>query len=201
MSFRPLASGLLVCLLASLSGCVARQSEPSTVPRVASLEGWPAETFALPPDFAPSLPSGTESLRFAPGWRDPSAEDFWSYAFVMWIDAPAPDAAGIDHLIETYYNGLLNSFAAGAEKDIRATPVRVDVALIAPSRYEARMHAIDAFATFKPIDLRVLVDAVAQTDARTRLHIRVSPRPKEHEIWRSLQEAIASILADKASPP
>ena len=55
------------------------------------------------------------------------------------------------------------------------------------------MHLIDAFATFEPIDLRVMVDTVAETDERTVLRIQVSPQPEEHGIWRSLEAAIASI--------
>ncbi len=207
-AFRLLEISIAAYLAASLVGCYPRHATPSPAPAeqaaqatatpepdTISLEGWPAETFALPPGFAPDLPQGTESLRFAPGWRTPAAEGFWSYAFVMWLDAPEPDAAGIDLLLETYYNGLLNSFAAGANKDISATPARVEIASIAPNRYAAEMRAIDAFATFEPIDLRILIDTVAESDARTRLHIRLSPQPKEHAIWKSLEAAITSILA------
>jgi hypothetical protein len=205
-----LSLGVIACLHA----CATRDAtapHPTPVDRVngtgvahqpdaVSLEGWQAETFALPPAFAPELPKGTESLRFAPGWRDPSAEGFWSYAFVMWIDESAPplDAARIDDLLEKYYNGLMTSFAAGKGKDISGTPARVDVVRTAPNRYEARMHLIDAFATFEPIDLRVLVDTVAETDTRAILRIRVSPQPQEHAIWRSLNAAIASIPARDA---
>ena len=191
----------LVALVACLPACATRDAPPGTgvhQPEAVSLEGWQSETFPLPPGFAPELPSGTESLRFAPGWRDPAAEGFWSYAFVMWINEPAPDAARIDDLLEKYYNGLMSSFAAGSNKDISGTPARVDVLRTAPNRYEARMHLIDAFATFEPIDLRVLVDAAAETDARAVLRIRVSPQPKEHAIWRSLDAAIADILSRDA---
>lgn len=195
-----------------LTACTTRDAtsvpEPAPVERVngavvvhqpdaVSLEGWQAETFALPPAFAPELPTGTESLRFSPGWRNPSAEGFWSYAFVMWINEPAPDAARIDDLLEKYYNGLMTSFAAG--RDISSTPARVDVVRTAPNRYEARMHLIDAFATFEPIDLRIVVDAVAETDLRTILSIQVSPKPKGHAIWRSLRAAIANILSRNAA--
>jgi len=136
---------------------------------------------------------------FSPGWRNPSAEGFWSYAFVMWINEPAPDAARIDDLLERYYNGLMTSFAAGKGKDISGTPARVDVVRTEPNRYEARMHLIDGFATFEPIDLRAVVDVVAQTDARTTLRIQVSPQPQHHAIWRSLKAAIASILSRDAA--
>lgn len=163
-----------------------------------SVEGWQAEAFALPPGFAPELPTGKESLRFAPGWRDPGAEGFWSYAFVMWINEPASpalDAGRIEDLLEKYYTGLMSAFAAGKGKDISGTPVRIDVASITASRYEASMHLIDAFATYEPIDLRVLIDVAGEADGRMVLQIQVSPQPREHAIWRSLRAAIASIVA------
>jgi hypothetical protein len=198
-------------VIAGLSACATRNAAPVPTPALergngavgrhpdaTSVEDWQAETFALPPGFAPELPTGTESLRFAPGWRDPNAEGYWSYAFVMWINEPLPDAARIDDLLERYYNGLMTSFAAGKGKDISSTPARIDV-LRGPSRHEARMRLIDAFATFEPIDLRVLVDTVAQTDARTIVSIQVSPQPKEHAIWRSLESAIADILSRDAA--
>mgnify|MGYP002631226562 CR=1 FL=1 len=158
-----------------------------------SLEGWPAETFPLPPGFAPTLPSGTESLRFAPGWRDPKTEDFWSYAFVMWIDEPVPDSAHVGELLNGYYDGILSVFARNAGKDIGSDPVQVKVTRTAPNMYEAQMHAIDAFATFQPIDIRVLVDVIPEAKGPTTVHVRLSPQPKEHRIWRALEAAIASI--------
>lgn len=162
-------------------------------PDPVSLEGWASETFALPPGFAPGLPTGAESLRFSPGWRDPSAEGFWSYAFVMWIDEPVPDAERIDELLESYYTGLMSAFAAGKDKDIGGDHVRVEVTPTSPNHYEAHMRLIDAFATFEPIELRVVINTVAESDARAALRIKISPQPAAHGIWRSLEAAIASI--------
>lgn len=158
-----------------------------------SLEGWPSETFTLPPGFAPDLPAGTESLRFAPGWRDPSSENFWSYAFIMWIDEAAPDAARVDELLNSYYDGIMLTFAKNAGKDIGSDPAQVDVVRTAPGHFEAKMHVIDAFATFEAIDVRVLIDTVAGTDGHSAVSIRLSLQPAEHVIWRSLEAAIASI--------
>ncbi len=202
-AFNPRLRRAIVALgvIACLSACAARDATPAPEPAAVSLEGWQAETFPLPPGFAPELPTGTESLLFSPGWRDPRAEGFWSYAFVMWIDEPVPDGARIEDLLERYYNGLMATFAAGKGKDISGTPARVDVAPTptGPNRYAARMHLIDAFATFEPIELRVLVDAAAETDARSSVRIRVSPRPREHAIWRSLDAAVESILSHDAA--
>jgi hypothetical protein len=193
-----------VGVIACLSACVTQDAKP--VPKsalvdpappivhqtdAASVEGWQAETFALPPAFAPDLPQGTESLRFAPGWRNPHAEGFWSYAFVMWIDEPVPDAARIDALLEKYYTGLMTSFAADKGKVI--PPAQVEVKRTAPKRYVARMHLTDAFATFEPIDLRILIDALPETSKSAVLRIQISPQPPDHAIWRSLNAALVSI--------
>ncbi len=187
---------LALCVIAWLPACVSPAAAPEPArPGAVSIEGWQAETFPLPPGFAPQLPSGVESLRFSPGWRDPGAEGFWSYAFVMWIDEPAPDAARIKAMLEAYYNGLMASFAADKGKDLSATPARVDVARAGTGRYEARMRLVDAFATFEPINLRVLVGTVARSGAHSAVSVQVSPQPKEHEIWRSLGAAVADILS------
>ncbi|MFT7461846.1 MAG: hypothetical protein ACI9EF_000180 [Pseudohongiellaceae bacterium] len=176
---------------ASVSAAVAPDPEPI------SLEGWPSESFVLPPGFAPDLPAGNESLRFAPGWRDPSSADFWSYTIAMWIDEPAPDASRIDDILELYYDGLMVRFAAGQDKDVGSDPAQVEVTTTAPNHFEAQMHLIDCFATFEPIDLRVLVDTVTETlsagHERTVVRIQLSPQPKEHRIWRSLEAANATM--------
>lgn len=187
---------LALSVIAWLPACASQDAAPEPARTSAvSLEGWQAETFPLPPGFAPNLPTGVESLRFAPGWRDPGADGFWSYAFVMWIDEPAPEGARIQQLLEAYYNGLMAAFAGDKAEAVSAAPARVNVERAGPGRYEARMRLIDAFATFKPIDLRVLIDTAARTNARSTLSIRVSPQPKEHTIWRSLDAAVADILA------
>lgn len=185
---RSVHTALLFVLIATLSACAARQhNRPTPV----SLESWQSETFPLPPSFAPGLPTGTESLRFAPGWREPKSENFWSYAFVLWIDEPAPDAARIDQLLEQYYDGLMAAFAEGKP----LTPARVELTRTAPNRFHASMHLTDAFATFQPIDLRLAIESRQEAPSRSTLRIQISPQPNDHPIWPSLDAAITSILA------
>ena len=162
-------------------------------PDAISLEGWASETITLPPGFAPELPNGVEELRFAPGWRDPSSDGFWSYAIVMWIDEPAPDAARIDELLENYYDGLISAVAGDGDKSVGSDPAQVDVRRTAPNHFEAQIHLIDTFTTFEPMDLRVMVDTVTEAEGHSALHIQASPQPEEHAIWRSLEAAIAAI--------
>lgn len=187
---RPLSTVILLSLIATLSACAARPHQRAASSPI-TLAGWQSETFPLPPSFAPGLPTGTESLRFAPGWHDPKSENFWSYAFVMWIDEPAPDAARTDQLLEQYYDGLMTAFADGKP----LTPARAEVTRTNQAHlYEARLHLTDAFATFKPIDLRLVIESRAVTPSRSTLRIQISPQPSTHPIWTSLNAAITSIM-------
>jgi hypothetical protein len=168
-------------------------SEPEAEQVTFSVEGWTPEIIALPPQFAPELPTGVESLLFAPGFRNSDAEDFWSYVFVLWIDEPAPDAARLDEMLELYYDGLISAVAGAKGEDVGSDPAQVDVTRVASGHFEVRMRLIDAFFTFEPIDLRARVDTVAETSERTILRIQASPQPETHAIWRSLEAAVASI--------
>ncbi|MCA9307109.1 MAG: hypothetical protein KDA16_11280 [Phycisphaerales bacterium] len=168
-------------------------------PRFASLENWASETFALPPGFAPDMPSGSESLRFAPGWRTPEAEGFWSYAFVMTIEEAEPDLDRVESLLETYYTGLMSAFAG--DRNISAVPVRVELERIGDGRYAGEMNLVDAFATFEPKVLRVMADTAGVSDARSTVAIRVSAQPEGHAIWRMLEAAIADIHASLGADP
>ena len=161
-------------------------------PSVDALEGWASEVIALPPGFAPDLPTGVESVRFAPGWRDPDAEGFWSYSIVMWIDEGVPDAARIDELFEAYYSGLMNAVAGDRREEVRRDPVRASVVSAGPNRFEATVHLVDAFTTFKPIDVRLKVETEADGAGRSVVRVRASPQPDSHGIWGLLQAAIES---------
>jgi len=158
-----------------------------------NLDDWATETFALPPGFAPELPVGSESLLFPPGWRDPDSENFWSYAFVMSIEEQAPDMQRVQELLELYYDGLMAVFASNKDKESLIKPTKVAIRQVKPNHYEATMHLVDAFATFEPMDIRVLIEAVADGDEHSFVHIRVSKQSEGHAIWKSLAAAIGRI--------
>ena len=71
-------------------------------------DGWRTETIPFPLEFAPDLPyTGLEELRFAPGMFEAGSPDFWSYAFVWWVDAGQPtDLGSLAAHLESYFRGL-----------------------------------------------------------------------------------------------
>lgn len=178
---------LLSTALLLATSCAGTPPEPAPV----SLEGWASETIELPPAFAPELPPGVESLRFAPGWSDPESDGYWSYAFAVWLDGPAPDAAGLQAWLDTYYDGLLSAVAASGGRDAGDDPARIEVTETAPGTYRASMRIVDAFGDLEPVALRARV--ATDEGPETVLRLQVSPQPDDHEIWLALATAVAGI--------
>src|ERR1700760_3139406 len=77
----------------------------------AAPEGWRKETIPFPLEFAPSLKhKGLEELRFAPGMFKPGAPDFFSYAFVWWLEGePPPAASALESELPVYFRGLCDA--------------------------------------------------------------------------------------------
>jgi len=116
-------------------------------------EGFRSETIPFPLEFAPGLThKGFEELRFAPGFFDPAAPGYWSYAFVWRTEDPAAlDAAAVGAELTAYFHGLIEAVDEAkqiANKDaivVRATPAGARMTLTA--------HVFDAFKTKLPLDL------------------------------------------------
>src|SRR5215470_964537 len=138
---------LVPCLLACGSSPpspppepTARQPLPWPVPT-----GFRGETIPFPLDFAPGLPhKGVEELRFAPGFFDPAAPGYWSYAFAWRTDDPAElDAAALGGELTAYFRGLIGA----VDEKHELTNLDSIVATARPDgkRFALSAHVIDAF--------------------------------------------------------
>lgn len=137
-------------------------------PSCAALPQWRYEHIALPPEFAPSLPRGAETLWFAPGMFKPDADDYFTYAFSLDWDHPfEPTAAALEPVLVDYYRGLMAAVAGG--EPIREARVRVGedgkTAVVVMSdeftktpeievslRISGDAECLSVFATAKPSD-------------------------------------------------
>ncbi|MDB4961931.1 MAG: hypothetical protein JWP01_1930 [Myxococcales bacterium] len=146
--------GLVACLLVA---CSSAGSPPPRVPAPPTPwpvpDGWKHELIAFPLGFAPSLAhDGVEEIRFAPGFFQPAAPGYWSYAFVWRLDnVPAFDASTVAAELTTYFRGLVDAVDETdeiADREsivVRAKPEQAHLALAA--------HVIDAFASKLPVEL------------------------------------------------
>ena len=195
----------LLLLLSWTFACEARSpnqphaaaSEPSI--RWPIPEGWKHETFALPPEFAPTLPyQGTEDLRFMPGFSSPTAPDFWSYDLVWWLDQPpAFQATSLAQSLTTYFRGL--STAVGGSKyhfdPARYRTVLTPVPASEPSRLTGQVFTYDPFATGQPITLNVEAELRSCPGTKqVAIMVALSPKDTTDSVWKALRATAGTLV-------
>lgn len=157
--------------------------------------GWRTETIPFPLDFAPDIQHrGIVEVRFSPGFRDPAAPSFWSYAFVWWLeDDVALTRQLISDELTRYYFGLSKA-VAGDKYSVRADQFRTDLkddVLATPysSAYRGMIDSFDPFKTGKPIRLTVRI-RVGKCEAPRRrfMLVEASPQPVTAAIWTELSQ-------------
>ncbi len=192
---------LLACaLLCASCGSTTQPAEqgseqaPDSAPPAPEFDGaalaaeWRPETIALPQDWAPDLPKGTEVLRFAPGMFQEGAEDYWTYAFRVDLAEELDGEAGIANFLELYYDGLLGMVGTGRGYDMGDDPAQVHVGQPKNGVYPIRIELIDGFVTGKPLTLHMDWRGAGKT-----LRIIASPQPRDHQLWGQLR-AIVNVL-------
>jgi len=139
--------------------------------------GWKKETIPFPLDFAPELPyRGVEELRFMPGFFDPSASGWWSYAFVWWIEGrPRLDTAVLTDNFRTYFIGLARAVAEGK---FPVDPATFQVSFVPGEgrTFNGTLRVLDAFKTHKDVDLLARI-RVSECGDHTAVLAAIAPPP------------------------
>lgn len=135
---------------------VPPSTEPSP-PICEAAPGWRPERISLPPPFAPSLPSGSELLWFAPGMFDTDADDYFSYVFELALEEPPPtEPAQMRSLLHAYYAGLMTAVAEGAGRT--AGEVHVEVGSAESGQYVAKIEMTDEFNEGIPVSVELALE-------------------------------------------
>lgn len=73
-------------------------------------KGWDVERFLIPIEFAPQIPyKGVEDIRFTPGWGNIKSDEYWTYAFLWYLDgSPKINKKIIEDNLRAYYTGLVS---------------------------------------------------------------------------------------------
>lgn len=159
-------------------------------------EKWTTETFPLPPAFAPTIQyKGMEDIRFAPGWANPASDEYWTYAFVWWIDGEQTinDTTLANHL-QAYYTGLVagnaKSNAVAKQKLIPAVAVikKITTAAGDIETYKGDITMQD----YMDLGLKQLVLHATihkkQCAGHTALLFQLSPKEETHAVWNGLNK-------------
>ena len=159
-------------------------------------KGWTIERFLIPISFAPQISyKGVEDIRFTPGWGNIKSEEYWTYAFLWYLDgSPKTDANIIAANLKAYYKGLVEinseSFKVPAEKLI---PVLTSFKEMQTAKgdlktYTGTIEMLD-YMQHKPIKLNSIVHLKScAKDNKTLLFFELSPKPLTHNNWLLLNQ-------------
>jgi hypothetical protein len=196
------------CLLVLAVACAAAQ-ESETPYTFTAPEGWRQERIPFPLGFAKDLEyKGHEDLRFAPGMFKAEAADYFSYAFVLWIDGKMSfEPRSLEKDLLKYYKGLCGSVAKGKKLDLDLSKIAVQVTKqdrkVSLGGEEAELlHAridwYDPFVTGKPLTLHLEIWArSADAGKRSCLFALASPQEKSAPVWDTLRKIQSGFTCPK----
>jgi hypothetical protein len=159
-------------------------------------EGWNLERSPLPPSFAPAFGlKGFEEIRFPPGWPVASSDQYWSVAYLFWLNGgQTVDAPTLEQNLTIYFDGLIKTGGGGAPHQLPSQPVPTRIKLQKtkpePGDGETFAGTIDMldYMAGKPITLHVLVHLNTCGDPRhVPLFIEASPKSFDQPIWNDLK--------------
>jgi hypothetical protein len=170
-------------------------------------KGWDVERFLVPIEFAPSIPyKGVEDIRFTPGWGNVKSEEYWTYAFLWYLDdKPAMTAEIVADNLKAYYTGLVgrNIVPRKIPAD-KIFPVKTAITATKTTAGDTRTFAgtiyMPDYMEQKPITLNCIVH-VRSCPGKNNSFIfnEISPKPYSDSIWTSLNQLWTDFSCDKAA--
>jgi hypothetical protein len=153
--------------------------------------GWRIERYLFPPPFAPDVKlKGIEELRFPPGWGVASSNEYWSVAFLFWLNKDQTiNADVLKEMLTTYFDGLINANVAPNASKI---PTRVSIQKIKPEAddietYSATINMLD-FQAMKPMTLNFMAHVKSCNDKNHfPVFAEMSPKPNSDPLWNDLK--------------
>jgi hypothetical protein len=169
-------------------------------------DNWRIERAYVPGPFSPHFGlRGVEDIRFPPGWGIAGSEEYWSVAYLFWLEpGQAVDAGVIQNNLKTYYDELI----AGAQvrRNLHVPPGTIKPAQVTIKRLTAEPDdretytgtiAMYDYLAGKPIVLNYLVHLKSSSGQNhIPLFLEISPQPFTHPLWNRLKE-----IKQKFIPP
>jgi len=179
--------------------CAAAQSAPVKDPYTFGLpDAWRMERTSFPPPFAPKVKlSGTEEIRFPPGWGSPGSEQYWSMAYLLWLNTGQKiDAKVLEDNLQIYYDGLVITGGGPVHHNIPpdkliSTKVHMKKIKTEPDdlvTYSGTIDMLDYMA-MKPVRLNV-VGHIKACSSKTHfpVFLEMSPKPFTDPLWLDLKK-------------
>jgi len=158
-------------------------------------DNWSKKTFEFPLVFAPTIPYvGVEEARYSEGWGDMNSDEYWTYAFVWYLDEyPQILEWKLEEYMASYFDGLMKS--TGVQKKLEASVVAEPTVAEfirtheydQDSEYIGKIMIHDAFATNELIILNAKVRAYyCSKQQKYVVLFKFSPKETREKEWEAL---------------
>ncbi|MBA4850644.1 hypothetical protein [Emticicia sp. BO119] len=191
---KPLAFILLAIFTLDLYGQQSKFDEhnwkaPYELP---SPKGWAIERFIIPISFAPQIPyKGVEDIRFTPGWGKATSDEYWSYAFLWYLDGEVNmSATTLNNNLKAYYTGLVKT---NGRNILKISPVVTSFKEIKKDNGDIQTYVgsiqMTDYMSQMPITLNCKAHIKSCSDKhKTFVFYELSPKPLSHKVWISLDK-------------
>ena len=154
---------------------------------------WGKEVFTFPLRFAKEIKyEGFEEAHFPKGWIKEESPEFWSYAFVWYINLQEElTAKEIEKSIQIYFDGLMISVNKEEGKTLLKTTAKISKieASNGVSNFSGTVLIYDSFVTKKPLLLNVHIEKKdCKSNKKSLVLFRFSPKNYKHNIWEMLRK-------------
>jgi hypothetical protein len=155
-------------------------------------KGWTIERFLIPINFAPQIPyKGVEDIRFTPGWSKVTSKEYWSYAFLWYLDGEVKmNATTLTNNLKTYYTGLVKINGSNIMKIIPVVASFKETKKVEGDlqTYTGTIRMTD-YMTQMPITLNCKAHLKAcPGENKTFIFYELSPQALSHKVWQSLDK-------------
>jgi hypothetical protein len=150
--------------------------------------------------------TGVEDIRFAPGWGKVNTSEYWSYAFLWYLDGRVEtNVKIIESNLKAYYTGLIASNIEPrkipAEKLIEVNThfKKVETDKGDMETFRGTIYMLD-YMEQKPIMLNCIVHLkTCKEQNKTYLFHEISPKPFDEAVWESLNQLWLDFTCDKTA--
>ena len=162
--------------------------------------------FPIPISFAPAIPyKGVEDIRFTPGWVKPATDDYWTYAFLWYLDGSLTmNAPLIAKNVKHYYTGLLkvntdaSKTAATKQQPVTTSFWKITTAKNDLETYSGSITMTD-YMSGKPITLNCMIHLqFCKEENKTIIFHELSPKPFTHKNWEQLNQLWSDFVCKKS---